>query len=122
MVYKASEPLYEFLAKSIDDENITFYTKLSDLPLPNDFEHKDKQQLVVFDDCFNEKNQEMIKELFIRGRKLGKGLYSIYLSQSFSKTPKIIHQQFNYLFPLKLSSARDFNVILSDFSLEVDKQ
>ena len=121
IVYKASEPLYEFLAKSIGDKNITFYTKLADLPLPSDFPHKDKQQLVVFDDQVNEKNQEMIKELYIRGRKIGKGLSLIYLSQSFFKIPKIIRQQFNYLFLLKLSSARDLNLILSDFSLGVDK-
>ncbi len=42
IVYKAREPLYEFLAKSIGDKNITFYTKLADLPLLNDFPHKDK--------------------------------------------------------------------------------
>ena len=68
VVYKASEPLYEFLAKTIGDKNITFYTKLADLSLPNDFPHKDKQQMVVFDDCVNDKNQQSIMELFIRGR------------------------------------------------------
>ena len=121
VVYKASEPLYEFLAKSIGDKNITFYTKLADLPLPNDFPHKDKQQMVVFDDCVNDKNQQSIMELFIRGRKIGKSISMVYLSQSFFKIPKIIRQQFNYLFLLKLSSARDLNLILSDFSLGVDK-
>ena len=60
-------------------------------------------------------------ELFIRGRKIGKGLSLIYLSQSFFKIPKIIRQQFNYLFLLKLSSGRDLNLILSDFSLGVDR-
>ena len=80
IVYKASEPLYEFLAKSIGDKNITLYTKLADPPLPNDFPHKDKQQLVVFDDQMTERNQEMIKKLYIRGRKVGKGLSLVYLS------------------------------------------
>ena len=121
VVYKASEPLYEFLAKSIGDKNITFYTKLADLPLPNDFDHKDKQQLVVFDDQVTEKNQQSIAELFIRGRKIGKSISMVYLSQSFFKIPKIVRQQFNYLFLLKLSSARDLNLILSDFSLGIDR-
>ena len=31
VVYKASEPLYEFLAKKIGSKYITFYTKLSEL-------------------------------------------------------------------------------------------
>ena len=63
----------EFLSDKLKGKNITFYTKLADLPLPNEFPHKDKQQLVVFDDQVNEKNQDIIKELMIRGRKIGKG-------------------------------------------------
>ena len=102
-MYKASEPLYDFLAKSIGDKNITFYTKLADLPLPNDMPHKDKQQLIVFHDQVAERNQQSIAELFISGRKFGKSISMVYLSQSFFKVPKLIRQQFNYLFLLKLS-------------------
>ena len=58
---------------------------------------------------------------YMRGRKVGKGLSLIYLSQSFFQIPKIMRQHFNYLTLLKLSSARDLNLILSDFSLGVDR-
>ena len=49
IVYKTSEPLYEFLSDKLKEKNITFYAKLADLPLSNEFPHKDKQQLVLFD-------------------------------------------------------------------------
>ena len=122
VVYKTSEPLYEFLEKKIGAKYITFYTKLADLPQPNDLPNKDKQQLIIFDDQINEKNQEVIKEYGIRGRKIGKGVSICYLAQSFFKIPKIIRQQFNYLILLKLSSARDLNLIMSDFSLGMDRK
>jgi hypothetical protein len=122
VVYKASEPLYEFLEKRIGGKYIKFYTKLSDLPQPNDIDHKDKQQLIVFDDQINEKNQEIIKEYCIRGRKIGKSVSICYLAQDFFRIPPIIRRQFNYLILLKLSSMRDLNLILSDFSLGVDKE
>ena len=121
VVYKTSEPLYEFLEKKITSKYIKFYTKLSDLPQPNDIEHKDKQILLVFDDQINEKNQEIVKEYMIRGRKIGKSVSIAYLAQSFFKIPKIVRQQFNYLILLKLSSNRDLNLILGDFSLGVDR-
>jgi hypothetical protein len=117
IVYKTSEPLYEFLSEKLKGKNITFYTKLSDLPQPNDIGNKDKQQLIVFDDQVNEKNQEIIKEYCIRGRKIGKGITVCYLSQSFFKIPKIVRLQFSHLILLKLSSNRDLNLILSDYSL-----
>ena len=78
IVYKTSEPLYEFLSEKLKGKNITFYTKLADLPQPNEIGNKDKQQLIVFDDQVNEKNQEIIKEYCIRGRKIGKGVSVCY--------------------------------------------
>ena len=107
IVYKTSEPLYEFSSDKLKGKNITFYTKLADLPLPNGFPHKDKRQLVVFDDQVN-KNQDIMKELMIRGGKIGKGLTMRYSSQSFFKIPKIVRLQFSHLILLKLSSNRDF--------------
>jgi len=121
IVYKTSEPLYEFLSEKLKGKNITFYTKLTDLPQPNEIGNKDKQQLIVFDDQVNEKNQEIIKEYCIRGRKIGKGVSVFYLSQSFFKIPKIVRLQFSHLILLKLSSNRDLNLILSDYSLGVNK-
>jgi hypothetical protein len=122
VVYKASEPLYEFLAKSIGDDNITFCTSLAKFPQITDMP-KDKQILCVFDDVVNysDKEQGIIKEYYIRGRKHGKGISMCYLSQSFYRIPKIIRLQCNYLILLKLGSKRDLNLILGDYGLGVDK-
>ena len=123
VVYKTSEPLYQFLADKIGSKVITFYTRLGELPQPNELDKtfKGKQILLVFDDQINEKDQEIIKEYSIRGRKICAGVSICYLSQSFFKIPKIVRQQFSYLMLLKLSSKRDLNLILSDFSLGVDR-
>ena len=120
--YKTMEPLYEFLEKKIGAKYITFYTSLSQVPQPNEMP-KDKQILLVFDDMVNEsdKAHQIVKEYMIRGRKIGKGVSTLYLSQSFFKIPKIVRLQLNYLIILKLSSVRDLNLMLSDFSLGVDR-
>ena len=120
--YKAPEPLYQFLEKSIGADRITFFTQLSKFILPQDVP-KDKQVLMLFDDCvtYSEKDQQLISEYFIRGRKIGRGVSMCYLSQSFFRIPKIIRLQCNYLILLKLGSKRDLALILSDYGLGVDK-
>ena len=120
--YRASEPLYEFLSKSIGEKNITFFTQLAKFPQVSEMP-KDKQILCVFDDVVNysDREQGIIKEYYIRGRKIGKGISMCYLSQSFFRIPKIIRLQCNYLILLKLGSKRDLNLILSDYGLGVDK-
>ena len=120
--YKASEPLYEFMAKCIGEQNITFFTQLSKFPTITDLP-KDKQILCIFDDCvtYPEKQQEIIKEIAIRGRKFGKGISMCYLSQSFYKIPRLIRLQFNYLIILKLGSKRDTEMIISECSIGIEK-
>ncbi len=120
--YRAPEPLYQFLEKSIGADKITFFTQLAKFPQINDIP-KDKQVLCIFDDVVNysDKEQGIIKEFYIRGRKHGKGISMCYLSQSFFRIPKIIRLQCNYLILLKLGSKRDLNLILGDYGLGVDK-
>jgi hypothetical protein len=60
----------------------------------------EKRNLVVFDDCITEKNQDPIRDLFIRGRK--KNASIIYITQSFYKVPKIIRDNSNYFIFFKL--------------------
>jgi hypothetical protein len=64
VVYKASEPLYEFLRDKIGSKNIAFYTKLTDLPNPYDLNMGKKQVLLIFDDQVAEKNQQKIEQYF----------------------------------------------------------
>jgi hypothetical protein len=120
IIYKASEPLYEFLRDKIGSKNITFYTKLTDLPNPNDLNMGKKQILLVFDDQITEKNQTKIQEYFLRGRKIGGGISMCYLSQNFFQIPTLIRRQFNYVIILKLSGNRDMKQIIQNYSLGLD--
>jgi hypothetical protein len=120
VVYKQSEPLYEFLRDKIGSKNITFYTKLSELPNPNDLNMGKKQVLLVFDDQVAEKNQQKIEEYFLRGRKLYGGITMFYLSQNFFGIPPLIRRQFNYVMILKLSGIKDMKLILSNYSLGLE--
>jgi hypothetical protein len=118
VVYKASEPLYEFLREKIGSKSITFYTKLTDLPAPNALDVGDKQVLLVFDDQVAEKNQQKIEEYFLRGRKAGGGHH--YLSQNFHGIPVLIRRQFSYVIILKLSGAKDMKQLIANHSLGLD--
>jgi len=124
IVYKASEPLYEFLEKKIGGKNITFYTSLAKLPQPNELGRKDQQQLIVFDDQIAEsdKAHQIVKEYMLRGRKVGAGVSTIYLSQSYFKIPKFCRLQATHLILFKLSSSRDMAMIMKECSLGVDKE
>jgi hypothetical protein len=120
VVYKSSEPLYEFLRDKIGSKNITFYTKLTELPNPNDLNMGKKQILLIFDDQVTERNQTKIEEYFIRGRKIGGGISICYLSQNFFQIPTIIRRQFNYVIILKLSGTKDMKQIIQNYSLGLD--
>jgi hypothetical protein len=120
VVYKQSEPLYDFLRDKIGSKNITFYTKLTDLPNPNDLNMGNKQVLLVFDDQVAEKNQQKIEEYYLRGRKISGGVTCVYLSQNFFGIPTLIRRQFNYVIILKLSGAKDMKQIIQNYSLGLD--
>ena len=117
----ADEPLYNLLKEKLKDQ-IEIYEKYEDLPKLESFNDNDgEQNLIVFDDiCLdNKKQQEPICQYFIRGRKLG--CSTIYISQSYFLVPKVIRCNLNYIILKKMSSARDINLILSEYSLGVDK-
>lgn len=122
VVHKVAEPLYTFLGEQLK-ENITFYTKLSDVPDPDELVKEDPlgQYLIVWDDQITARNMDQIAEFFIRGRKSGGGITSVFLSQSYYGIPKLIRLQLHYLILLKLSGTRDLNMILADNNLGVDK-
>jgi hypothetical protein len=120
VVLKAMEPLYEFLRDKIGSKNVDFYTKLTELPAPNDLNLGNKQVLLVFDDQVAEKNQQKIEEYFLRGRKVAGGITCIYLSQNFFGIPTLIRRQFNYVVILKLSGAKDMKQIIQNYSLGLD--
>ncbi len=122
IVHKVDEPLYKVLEEKLKKQ-IVFYKKLAELPNPDMLVKDDPtgQILLVFDDQVTEKNMSKIEEFYIRGRKSGGGITSVFLTQSYFGIPKLIRLQLHYLILLKLSGKRDLQLILSEYNLGVDK-
>lgn len=129
-----AEPLYEYLELAIPDKDELEIHEGLDHLKSMDFD-KDffGMTLVVFDDLVNEKDQSVIGELFLRGRKLGKdknmgknalvGVSILYLTQKYAMVPTLIREQCNYIIIKKISSKRDTTYILRNHSLglEIDE-
>lgn len=113
----ADEPLYNFLKMKLKD-NFHIIENLNELPLLDSFDKK-LNHLVVFDDMVLTKKQNDIEEYFIRSRKLN--ISVVYISQSYFKIPKIIRSNVNYIILKKLSSSRDIALILTDYTLALDR-
>lgn len=112
-----SEPLYAYLQTKLPPENLHVYAD-GKVPAIKEYEDEEGQSLIIFDDLVIEPKQTMMKEWFIRGRKVGKGGFSMmYLTQSFFGVPKAIRLQCNLLILKKLTDTRDLKLILSTFSL-----
>lgn len=114
----SNEPLYNYLKSKLDEDQLQIYEN-GELPDINEFE-KGEMKLIIFDDLVNMKDQSMIQEYFVRGRK--KDISMIYSSQSFFKIPKLIRLQANYVFLKRTYSTRDLNIVLSDYNLGVNKK
>jgi hypothetical protein len=80
---------------------------------------KSYQNLVVFDDFVTEKDQDLIIDYFIRGRK--KNCSIIYISQSYFKTPKDIRLQCDYFAIFEINSDREVSEICRDHCGSLDK-
>ena len=87
--YKSPEPLYQFLEKIIGSDKITFFTQLSKFIQPNEVP-KDKQILMVFDDCvtYSDKQHASLKIILYEVAKLGKGLVCAICLNHSSESPK----------------------------------
>ena len=112
------EPLYRFLCDK-SKGLIEIHEDLDKLPNINEFK-PNEQTLLIFDDFITDvKKHPVISEIFIRGRK--KGISTMFLSQSYFNTPKIIRQNINYCIILKLGGSRDINSILRECSIGINK-
>lgn len=124
------EELYELLAKILEPverktkKQILYITKnISDLPpIDNDHFSEENPTLMVFDDLINGTPKEftIINEVYLRGRKLG--ITSIFLSQSYYKTPLFIRQNISYVIFKKIQGKKDFKRIISEYSLDVPEE
>jgi hypothetical protein len=128
-----NEPLYEHLANTQTNKrtgklnpHIHLYEGLDELrswDLNTQFKDAG-QSLIIMDDLVNEPHQETcgVGDLFIRGRKLGKGVSILYLSQSYYAIPKICRLQCNLIILRKIASTRDLQMLLRDCSLGISSE
>lgn len=113
IITKEEERLYSHLLDRLKDGVEIHYG--GSVP---EFERMPKGEngLVVFDDMVLTKNNK-IGEMFIRGRKLGYS--SVYITQSFFSSPKLIRQNVNYIALGRGMIKRDLRLVLSEFSINL---
>ena len=86
---------------------------------------RDRKVLSVFDDMIsdiisNEKFQAIIKELFIRCRKLNISL--VFITQSYFSVPKDVRLNTTHYFIMKINNKRNLQNISINHSTEIDYQ
>lgn len=112
IITKEEERLYSHLIDKLKNVEIHYGGNVPDFAKMD----KGENGLVVFDDMILTNNNK-IGEMFIRGRKLRYS--SIYISQSFFSTPKLIRQNVNYVALGRGMIKRDLRLVLSEFSINL---
>ena len=130
-----SEPKYQFLIKNCEDPGIknlndpTAFTEYSNTmdDVYNNIDHynpKRKRKIViVFDDMIsdimtNKRFQAIIKELFIRCRKLNISL--VFITQSYFSVPKKVRLNLMHYLIMKIYNKRELQQIAIDHSSDID--
>jgi len=98
----------------------SFSSESSKITLPNNLKPKNGKHLIIFDDVINNKNQDVMKQYFTRGRH--NNCNCIYLSQNYFDLDKNnIRNNSNFFIFFKLSK-RDKDLIYQNvFSTSLDK-
>ena len=107
------EVIEQYALKNPENSQISvkFYNNVNDVISPEQLP-KSKKNLIIFDDCINEKNQNIMEKYFTRGRH--QNVNVIYLSQSwFDLDKRSIRANSNYIILFKLNK-KDKSLIYSD--------
>lgn len=115
--YRYLEEYFENIQENIKnnyniDEDFYIFSSDKDDIIDVDDLDPNFQNLIIFDDFLTERDQSLIKDLFIRGRK--KNCSVIYLTQSYYSTPKDIRLNCNYFIIYQISNKREIDMILQD--------
>lgn len=128
IITKAQEPLYDFLKSKIPPSHLQVSEGITSTPDLNSFieddEMKELQHLVIFDDLVLEDKRlqdRLIAPYFIRGRKIAKGINTIYITQSYYATPSTIRKNLTHIIIKKLANNRDLMRILDEYNLGIDR-
>ena len=82
-----------------------------------------RKKIIVFDDMIadimtNKRFQAIIKELFIRCRKLNISL--VFITQSYFSVPKDVRLNSTYYLIMKINNRKELQNILIDHSTDID--
>ena len=125
-----SETKYEYLIKKREDLNspntfIECSNTMDDVyENINDYNPiRKRKKLIVFDDMIadimtNKRFQAIIKELFIRCRKLNISL--AFITQSYLSVPKDVRLNSTHYLIVKISNRRELQNIATDHSADID--
>ena len=98
---------------------VTFSDKFEEIPPPQKLS-PNKKNLIVFDDCVNIKNQDVMENYFTRGRH--QSCNSIYLSQSWFDLPgRSIRNNSNFMVFFKLNKHNKDSLYANLFSDILEK-
>ena len=86
---------------------------------------KERKILIVFDDMIadmidNKKLNSVVKELFIRGRKLNICLF--FITQSYLKDPKDVRLNSTHFFIMKIPNKRELQQIALNHSSDINSK
>ena len=132
-----SEPKYEYLIKKRENIGIKYFNDsnafiecsntMDDVyENINDYNPNRKRKiLIVFDDMIadimtNKKFQAIIKELFIRCRKLNISL--VFITQSYFSVPKDVRLNSTHYLIMKINNKRELQNIAINHSADIDYQ
>ena len=132
-----SEPKYEYLIKNRENAGIKHvnhskaFTECSNtmddvFKSINDYNlNRRRKILIVFDDMIadimtNKKFQSIIKELFIRCRKLNISL--VFITQSYFSVPKDVRLNSTHYLIMKINSKRELQNTAINHSADIDYQ
>ena len=130
-----SEPKYEYLIKKCEDAGIKHVNNpnrfiecsktIDDVfeDIDNYSPKRDKKVLIVFDDMIanimiNKKFHAVIKELFIRCRKLNISL--VFITQSYFSVPKDVRLNSTHYLIMKINNKRELQNIAINHSADID--
>ena len=132
-----SEPKYEYMIKKREDAGIKHVNNpnafiecsntMDDVyENINDYNPiRKRKKLIVFDDMIadimtNKRFQAIIKELFIRCRKLNISL--VFITQSYFSVPKDVRLNTTHYFIMKINNKRELQNIAINHSADIDYQ
>ena len=132
-----SEPKYEYLIKKRENAGIKHlnnpnafieYSNTMDDVYENINDYnpiRKRKKLIVFNDMIadimdNKKFQAIIKELFIRCRKLNISL--VFITQSYFSVPKDVRLNTTHYFIMKINNKRELQNIAINHSADIDYQ